>query len=229
MVDTITNVSPSSLMRLLQLVSPALPIGAFAYSQGLETAVERGWVRDAAGAESWIAGLLQHSVATLDVPVFARLYAGCENEDAAAVASWNSFILASRGTAELHAEDKNLGAALMKVLLTLAPEATNHYLKPFTAYVAAFAAACVQFEIPRDNAALAFVFAWAENQVSAAVRLVPLGQSDGQRILMNLTHCLETSVARGLVLSDDDISSSVPGHTMASAYHETQYSRLFRS
>lgn len=224
---TITEAPGSSLLRLLQLVSPTLPIGAFAYSQGLETAVEKRWVHDEHTALHWIAGLLRRSVGTLDVPVFARLYAAFVCGDLNAVMKWNAFILACRGAAELHAEDRNLGAALMKVFATLT--ASKPAVHSGTAYVTAFAQAAAHFQIPRDSAAFGFVFAWAESQVSAAVRLVPLGQSEGQRILLNLTEVLQESVATGLALPDDDISSTAPGHAMGSALHETQYSRLFRS
>ena len=225
-MDTITSGAP--LLRLLQLVSPALPIGAFAYSQGLETAVDLGWVHDAPSAERWLEGLCQHSIGTLDVPVFARLYRAFTQNDEAAAAYWNAFLLASRGAAELRAEDKHLGGALNKVLITLLPQG-KHLSFASTAYATAFAFAAVTFHIDRDAAALGLAFAWAEGQVSAAVRLVPLGQSDGQRILMHLTQPLRAAVGRGLQLLDHEISNTAPGQAMAAALHETQYARLFRS
>lgn len=225
-MDTITD--GTRLLRLLQLVSPALPIGAFAYSQGLETAVDLGWVHDAPSTLAWLTGLCQSAFGTLDIAVFARLYNAFSQADGAAAVHWNAFLLANRGAAELRAEDKHLGAALNKVLVTLVPENRRLPLAG-PAYATAFAYAAVTFEIDRDVAALAFAFAWAEGQVSAAVRLVPLGQSEGQRILMNLTQTLQACVQRGLQLLDHEISNTAPGHVMAAALHETQYARLFRS
>jgi urease accessory protein len=223
-----TTTSGARLLRLLQLVSPALPIGAFAYSQGLETAVDLGWVHDAKSAERWLGGLCSGALGTLDIAVFARLYKAFSAADEGSAAYWNAFLLANRGAAELRAEDMHLGAALNKVLTTLLP---HHKRLPLAspAYATAFAYAAVTFQIERDVAALGFGFAWAEGQVSAAVRLVPLGQSEGQRILMNLTQPLQDSVQRGLELLDHEISNTAPGQVMAAALHETQYARLFRS
>ena len=106
----------SQLLRLLHLASPALPIGGFHFSQGLEYAADRGWVRDEATALDWIGGILGASIATLDLPVLHRLHAAWSRNDCLAVHRWNAFLLASRETAELRAEDRHLGGALLRVL-----------------------------------------------------------------------------------------------------------------
>lgn len=221
-----------ALLKLLALVSPALPIGAFAYSQGLETAIERSWINDAADVQSWLAGVLHASFATLDLPVFFRLYTAFSEEAEANVAKWNAVLLASRGAHELHEEDRHLGQALLRVLRTLeVPDASTlpGALGGGCAYATAFALAAVRYDIPVLTAATGFAFAWAETQVGAAVRLVPLGQSAGVQILHHLGPDIERAVTSASSYADEDIGSGAPGLPLASALHETQYSRLFRS
>jgi urease accessory protein len=220
----------TSLPRLLQLVSPALPIGAFAYSQGLEAAVTAGWVRDEGSARDWIRGLLDASLAALDLPVLARLHAAWGAGDGAAVERWNALLLASRATAELAAEDRHLGAALARLLDGLGVGGAAPFApRTDVAHATMFALAAVRWDVPARAACEGFAFAWAEAQVSAAVRLVPLGQSSGQRALLALGDAVPAAAARALALDDDGIGAAAPGLAIASARHETQYSRLFRS
>ena len=118
-ITTDTLINPAVLPRLLQLCSPTLPVGAYAYSQGLESAVEQGWVQDEASAGAWILGLLDHTVRRLDLPVFARLYGAWQGGEADAVRRWNARLYASREAAELQREDQQLGAALARLLSDL--------------------------------------------------------------------------------------------------------------
>jgi urease accessory protein len=219
-----------ALSRLLQLVSPGLPIGAFAYSQGLEQAVADGAVSNEAGAADWLLGLLEHSFATLDLPVLARLTDAARIGDTPAVERWSIWLLASRPTRETRAEDRQLGAALARTLAALGvDEAAPWVERSDVTHAAMFALAAARFGIPTQTALAGYAFAWAETLTSAAVRLVPLGQSAGQRMLAAAGDRIPDAVARALVLDDDELGSAAPGQAIASALHETLYSRLFRS
>lgn len=214
------------LLRLLHLASPALPIGAFHFSQGLEQAVTSDWVRDEATVLDWVGGLAEGALATLDLPVLGRLHHAWSGGEMDAVRRWDALLIACRETEELRAEDRHLGAALIKVLREIAPAMAS----PSTgSYAAAFALACVHWGVTRQDAAQTYAWTWTENQVLAAVKLVPLGQSAGQRILHALIPRLETAVARALTLSDDQIGYCSVMQSVASARHEIQYTRLFRS
>jgi len=222
------------LLRLLHLASPALPIGAFHFSQGLEYAVECGWVKDEASALDWIDGLASASVATLDLPVLDRLRNAWRQGDHQDVLRWNAFLIASRETEELRAEDRHLGSALLRVLVEL--ELTTDLFplnaantQPGVAHASAFAFACAHWNIEPQACSLTYAWAWAENQVLAAVKLVPLGQSAALRMLHALCARIPLLVERARKLTDSDIGISTALSAVASGRHETQYSRLFKS
>jgi urease accessory protein len=211
-------------------VSPALPIGTFAYSQALEAAVAAVWIADEATARDWIGGLLDHTLASLDLPVVVRLHAAWMLDDEAAVTTWSRFLSASRTALELRTEDRQLGSNLARLLDNLGVAGAHRWIAGSdVTYAAMFALAAVRWQIPLHTALHGFAFAWLEAQTSAAVRLVPLGQSAGQRILLALGARVPAAVVRALALADDDLGAAAPAHAVASAHHETQYSRLFRS
>jgi urease accessory protein len=222
------------LLRLLHLSSPALPIGAFHFSQGLEYAVESGWVKDEPSALEWIGGIAAASLATLDLPVLHRLHAAWRRDDLDAVRHWNAFLIASRETSELRAEDRHLGDALLRVLAELElrddiDRAGLRALPNGVAHATSFAFACARWNIDAPAMSQAFAWAWVENQVLAAVKLVPLGQSAGQRMLHALNLRLVALLARASDLADADIGISTAIAAVASGRHESQYTRLFRS
>jgi urease accessory protein len=222
--------TPPALLRLCQLVSPALPIGAFNFSQGLEYAVAIGWVNDETSAGDWIAGLMRHAVGTLDIPVLFRLHAAWCREDLPAVSYWSRRLIAARDGAELRAEDRHMGQALAKVLRTLdIAESPNWTANADTSLAAMFALAASRWDIGADDAALGYLWAWCENQVLAAVKLIPLGQSAGQRLLDRLLREIPAVTAIAAQFEDEDIGIAAPMQGIASARHETQYTRLFRS
>ena len=228
--------TPASALRLWQLISPALPVGAYAYSQGLESACELGWVSDEASAQEWIQGLLSHSIAPLDIPIFERMYRAWQNEDLVNVTYWNQFLLASRESMEIKKEDIQLGYALRRLLVDLhewdARDTQGqhaHGRSDEYSYACWFAYAAQHWHIPVTDAANGYCWAWSENQVAAAIKLIPLGQTAGQRILSHVLQRIPAAVTQGLDLQDDDIGSTLPGLAIGSALHETQYSRLFRS
>lgn len=216
--------STEALSRLLQLASPALPVGAYSYSGGLEAAVGAGVVHDASSAERWIGDVLAHSVARMEAPLLLRLVqAFCEG---ASAQEWNDRFLASRETAELRAETVQMGYSLERLLSDLGVGQTG-VEEP--AFPTAFALAVARWEIDPASALVAYLWAWTENQVMAAVKSVPLGQTDGQRVLLSLGGRLAGIAERAAGLSDDELGNFVPGLAVLSSRHETQYSRLFRS
>lgn len=218
----------SALVRLLWLASPALPVGAYAYSRGLEYAVEAEWVRDADEALSWIGGVLENQIVTLDAPVLSRLHTAFVAGDDIEVARWNGFLRATRESAELALEDRQLGLALGRVLAEAGVVAASRW-RESAGYATMFALACVHWGVSAADAVRAFLFAFAEGQVTAASKLVPLGQSAAQRVLAVLLARLDALAERALSLSDAELGAYTPGLAIASALHETQYSRLFRS
>jgi urease accessory protein len=215
-------------MRLWQLISPTLPIGAYAWSTGMEYAVDAGWVTDEDMAANWIHGQLRNSFPNMDIPVFFRLYDAWAKQDQAAVALWNQTLLAMRESSELRNEDLALGASLLRVLPVLNITLPEINLPNMT-YCAVFAFASQRSDIEQMQAAQGLLWSWCENQVAAAVKLVPLGQSSGQRILTAAIPFIEEAVERAMICTDDEIGMLMPGLAIASALHETQYSRLFRS
>jgi urease accessory protein len=222
-----------SLVRLLQLASPTLPIGAYSYSQGLERVIEDGTVRDAASAQAWIGDLLELVVARAEAPIAWRLLNAAEDDDWRTLSSWNAWFRASRETAELRAETEQMGGSLAKLASGLEVfDATTldalEALAPIT-LPAAFALTARGFKIPAQVALTAYVWSWLENQVLAAVKLVPLGQVAGQRLLLALGAMIPALVAASMAVAADDLSTFAPGFALASARHETQYTRLFRS
>jgi urease accessory protein len=218
------------LLRLLQLSSPSLPIGAFAYSQGLEQAVELGWVRDEGSATDWILGLLSNGVGRLDLPVLARLHRAWAADDVGGVRRWSAFLFASRPSAELQAEERHLGGALARVLAGLGLESARSWMaEPHVTHAAMVALAAFHWRIPLEAAMAGHAFAWIEAQVGAATRLCPLGQQAAQRILSRSLPIVDAVAAEALRIPDDELGAATPAQAMASALHETQYSRLCRS
>jgi urease accessory protein len=219
-----------ALLRLLQLVSPGLPIGMYSYSQGLERAVDDGWVTNAAQAHEWIDGVLQNGMARVDVPVLLRLFNAWQNQDHAAVKRWSQTLTACRETSELRAEDRQTGQALAKLLVKLAmPEAEAWQRQSEATLATLFSLAAVRWGIGSRQAAIGYVWGWLENQVLCAVKLVPLGQVPGQQLLQSLAAQIPAQVDAAALLDDDGIGGSAFGLALASSRHEMQYSRLFRS
>jgi urease accessory protein len=222
-----------ALARLLQFASPTLPVGAYSYSQGLETAVETGLVHDSASAGRWIGDVLAFAVARLEAPVWWRLHAAWSAGDLARVAHWNDIFRSTREGAELRAETLQMGYSLQRLLLEIGqfdePSLTQLRGIADITFPAAFAFAVVRWEIPARSALIAYLWAWLENQVMAALKSVPLGQTDGQRLLLALAALLPAIADEAGALGDDDLCNYAPGFAILCSQHETQYSRLFRS
>jgi urease accessory protein len=220
----------AALLRLMQLVSPALPVGAYAYSQGMEYAVHAAWLRDEESAAVWILGVVRHLLARVDVPVLARLYRAWMTDDEAALLYWSGYLRACRESRELQEEDSQMGKALARLLRDLNMAEAEPWIEhPAAGYAVLFSLAAVRWQVPLGAAAQGYLWSWAENQVAAAIKLVPLGQTAGQRILSRVSESIPAAVTQGLVLSDERIGFVAQRLAMGSALHEHQYSRLFRS
>ena len=223
------------MLRLLQLASPALPVGAYTYSQGLEWAVESGVVAREADAAAWIGDLLEWSVARFEAPLLASQLAAWACGEDGEVARLNDDFLASRETAELRAETLQMGWSLVRLLTELdafaaLPGWRARLLALDTpCFPTAWSAAAAAWQVPADQALAAYLWAWAENQVMAALKAVPLGQSAGQRLLAMLGERIPALVGQALELPEARWSNYTPGLAIASSRHETQYTRLFRS
>ena len=218
----------ASLLHLLQFASPALPIGGYSYSQGLEAALEGGLVSDAASARAWMVRYLHEVMAQWDGPLLWRLLKAFEARDAAAVALWSECFLASRDTAELRAETVQMGYSLTRLIAELGV-ADVTVLGDEVSLPAAFACAVDALDIPHEDALLAMLFSWLENQVLVCVKSVPLGQVAGQRLLLSLRPELERAAVTARTLPDDALSNWSPGLSMLSMRHEVQHGRLYRS
>ena len=218
------------LLRLLQLASPNLPVGGFTYSQGLEWAVEAGWVRGAAGFADWQRQQLHDTLGYLDWPLLARLYRACETGDVAAFTQWSQFLLSNRETAELRTEERQRGKALMRLLdgwqLGQDP-AWRASLE--LSQLGGMAWLAVHWQIPLRELALGHGFIWLEGAVMAGVKLVPFGQQAAQTLLRDLSEELPAVLERALALPDEQLGGGLPLLAIASSRHETQYTRLFRS
>ena len=222
------------LVRLLQLASPALPVGAYTYSQGLEWAVESGVIRDEASAGRWIADLLGHGIGRYEAPLVAALMSAWTAAGHAEIRRLNAEFLASRESFELRAETVQMGFSLRRLIRDLRDErlacvAEQIETLPEVAFPVAWSGVAAQWGIPIDAALTAYLWSWAENQVMAALKAVPLGQASGQRLLAGLGSQIPAIAADARVRPEAAWSNLAPAFAIACARHETQYSRLFRS
>jgi urease accessory protein len=222
-----------ALVRLLQLASPALPIGGYSYSQGLEWAIESGSVHDAESARRWFGDLLTLVLPRGEAAMAMRLLRASAAEDWPALAHWNAELRATRESAELTAESEQMAHSLLQLvddlgLLDAGAQASLASLAPAT-LPGAYALAARGFGIGTETALTAYLWSWLENQVLCAIKTVPLGQVAGQRLLLELGARIPEVVATAVACADDQLANFAPGFAMASCRHETQYTRLFRS
>jgi urease accessory protein len=228
-----TQLSLTALPRLLQLTSTMLPVGAYSYSQGLEYAIEARFVYDAESALAWISDVLSVSVARFEAPLMARMHGAWQQQNIEQVVELNAYFIASRETAELRAETLQMGYSLLRLLEQLddVPQVQLAALREQleVSFPCAYALAAGAWNIPTAAAVHAYLWGWLENQVSAAMKCVPLGQVAGQRIIAALGKQLPLLAEKALQLEDEQLSNFSPMLAIVSSKHETQYSRLFRS
>ncbi len=226
--------SPSTLLGLFWLASPALPVGGFSYSEGLEAAVEAGLVDDEASAANWLLGQLELSLARAELPLLVQAHAAWQAEDPARAEVLNTWQRCTREGAETRAQTEQMGRSLLAWLRN-GERADDPRIAQLAAFApaptwpVAYALAALLGGAEAREAALAFGFGWAENQVQAAVKAVPLGQAAAQRMLGALNRALPAAVERALAMPDRQRQAFAPMLAILSAQHETQYSRLFRS
>lgn len=222
------NTVDTRLLHLLRLVSPALPVGAFAYSQGMEAAVESQLIPDEQSTANWLSGLLRDSIGRLDMPVLIRQLQALTSTDDEQFTVWNARAFAYRETAELRLESQQMGQALVKLLDDMGESTLLGGGQPID-WVSAFALAAHRYQIDVDSALTGYAWSWCENQVAAAIKLVPLGQTAGQRVLCELIELIPEIIELAKTLKDEQIGSSATHVAILSSQHEIQYSRMFRS
>jgi urease accessory protein len=223
------GVNDMALLGLMQLVSPALPIGAFAWSQGLESAFELGWVNNEDQLGQWLEGVLEDGLTRCELPLLLRLKRAWAEEDANALANWNAWLHATRETAELSDEDMRLGSALVRLLNSLNLLPPDGLMPEEPGYVTVFAWAAHLRAVPDRQTLLGFAWAWLENQLAVACKAMPLGHTAAQRLTEQLRPKLVEAVDAAMQINDHELGPIIPGLALGSAHHETQYSRLFRS
>ena len=229
--------SAGAWLQLMQLASPALPVGGFSYSEGLEAAVESGRVSGEAEARAWLLDQLRLALGRADLPACAGAMRAWQRQDLARIAELNDWVLQTRETSELRLQSEQMGRSLLEWLRNKGRrnEAVSAQLqalaalKPAPSWPVAFGLAAAQTGAPLREAMLAHAFGWAENMVAAAIKAVPLGQSAGQRMLEALSETIPAVVDAALTLPDSQRQAFTPGLAILSAQHEAQYSRLFRS
>lgn len=224
-----------SLLQLIWLASPALPVGGFSYSEGLEIAVERAGVTTESATARWLLEQLQLTQARGDMAVVQAALHAWREADHARVRRLNDWVLHTRETSEMRLQTEQMGKSLSDWLRnqhagdpdTIARIDVLAALPP--TYPVAFALAAAATQARAEDVLLAYAFGWAENMVQAAIKSVPLGQNAGQRILAQLAAAIPQAVAHALQVSDEQRQAFSPMLAILSAQHETQYSRLFRS
>ncbi len=221
--------SPQSLLALLQLVSPTLPVGAYSYSEGIETLVQSEQIQDAITLEQWLTHELSYGAIRVEAAVLARVYRAAADADLAQINSWNQWLSALREAAEIREQSWQMGWSLSRLLQELQPE--NELLKGCDPcnFATAFAVAAVGWQLDLSLTTLGYLQSWVANLVNAGLRLIPLGQTQGQRILLNLQPQLQQTSSLVLQLTDAELECCSWGASLASMQHETLYSRLFRS
>jgi len=221
---TITT-TDHALLRLLQLSSVSLPVGGYAFSQGLEYAIDSGWIHRADQVADWLELQLLHAQAKTDLPLL-RLAMQADSDG-----RWqalNDLSLSCRETRELRLTDSAMGEALRRVLKNLGIEVPQ-VLQQEVSFIVLFALAAKHWGLAFDAAALGLGWSWLENQVAAATKLVPLGQTQAQQLLNDLQPLLPQAIEIAKSVEEDFIGAGLPALAIASSRHETQYSRLFRS
>lgn len=223
---------PAVLLRLLQLASPSLPIGAYTYSQGLESAIEKGFVTNEQTAREWITESLS-IIGDFEAPISWRLMQAFSNRDTESVKYWTECFVAARDTSEFRAETIQMGYSLSKLVadLKIADASLQSILQNLAEIPlpTAFACATAALNVPHEEALLGMLFSLVENQVLACVKSVPLGQVAGQSLLFSLHPVIESVAQRAQQLQDGELSNWAPGLSLLSMQHETQYSRVYRS
>ena len=224
--------NPTQLLGLMQLSSPALPVGGFSYSEGLEAAVDHGWVHDEASASAWLQDQLHLALLRSELPIVARAMPAWQALDTERLQALNDWLLQTRESLEMRLQTEQMGRSLVHWLHNhpeTSPDALAWADSHAPTWPVAMALALQTLGVTVREGLLACAFGWAENMVQAAIKAIPLGQQSGQRVLAALTGAIPDAVEQAIGLPDNAMQAFSPGLAILSARHETQYSRLFRS
>ena len=220
----------SALLKLLQLSSPALPIGAYSYSEGLEFLVEAGKMETVSELEHWLVQELRYGAVRLESAIVVRSYQSSQTQEFDRLQFWNHWLSAIRETEELRSQSWQMGRSLLRLFQDLHPEfLLSPSLEKECNFAIGFGIVAAAWELDLDSAVLGYLHSWATNLINAGVKLIPLGQTAGQQLLLHLQPTLEQAAQAILALPDQELESCGWGLGLASMAHETQYSRLFRS
>jgi urease accessory protein len=226
-----------SLLQLMWLASPALPIGGFSYSEGIEAGVDIGYIATFNIANDWLIDQLNLSLGRADLAVVAKAIPAWRRSDLDRIDDLNNWVLQTRETSELRLQTEQMGRSMLD-WWRKQPSFHGDFLSNFQSnqdffksptYPVVFALAASSTQASVRDCLMSFAFGWAENMTQAAVRAVPLGQTDGQRILANLAEHIPAAVDAAMKLQDSERQAFSPMLAILSSQHETQYSRLFRS
>ncbi|MBL0085778.1 MAG: urease accessory protein UreF [Ideonella sp.] len=226
------SLSATQLLQLIWLASPALPVGGFSYSEGLEAAIETGAVHGETDLARWLCDQLTLAQARTDLAVAARAIAAWRRGDGQRIRELNDWTRLTRESSELRQQTEQMGRSMLEWLRQRRSDGDTALLAslaPAPTWPVAWALAAARSGAPVREALLAHAFGWAENMVQSAIKAVPLGQTAGQRILQQLSDAIPAAVDAAMALPDSARQAFTPMLAIVSARHETQYSRLFRS
>ncbi len=225
------DITNSHLLCLLQLANPGLPVGAYSYSEGLETLVENNIIINQESLLHWLEAELRYGAIRLEAAVMIRAYNCVLRNDLGALSRWNMWLSAVRETEELRNSSLQMGRSLIQLFAKLQPQSkiTADSVGNYCNYAIAFGIAVAEWDINIQAAILGYLHSWVSNLITAGVKLIPLGQTAGQLLLVKLQPLINDAAASILALEDDNLSCCSWGLSLASMAHETQYTRLFRS
>lgn len=209
------------------LVSPNLPIGAFSYSEALETAVENKVVTDSDSFYKWLIHNLKRSLVYFELPVLRHLY---ESNTVDEFSFWTQRAIAMRNTFELRKEEDDKGKAFVRLISSLLLTVNKEFLEVArNSYLSAFSLYAKSEELSLEMMLQCYLFSYIESQCIAAVKLVPLGQTDAWKCIKNASHLSDEIIEKSLTVKDDELGAGLVNLSILSVKHETQYSRIFRS
>ncbi|MEG4418670.1 urease accessory protein UreF [Microcoleus sp. LAD1_D5] len=227
----------NQLLSLLQLAFA--PVGAYSYSEGIESLVEAGAIDSEITLRNWLENSLQFGAVRVEAAVLVRALRAAQIGDLTALTYWNAWATAAKETEELRLQSWQMGRTLLRLLLDLRSPVSSGLttiVKEFVEsggnqcnFAIGFGIAAANWQIEEEAAVLGYLYSWAANLASAGVKLIPLGQTAGQQLLLDLQSQISCTTQEVLKLEDDDLSSCSWGLGLASMAHETQYTRLFRS
>jgi urease accessory protein len=237
MVTDLISTVNNQLLCLLQLAFA--PVGAYSYSEGMESLVETGAIDSEITLRNWLENSLQFGAVRVEAVVVVRAMRAAQRGDLTALSYWNAWATAAKETEELRLQSWQMGRTLVRLLLDLRSPVSSvltTIVKDFVEgggnpcnFAIGFGIAAASWQIEEEAAVLGYLYSWAANLASAGVKLIPLGQTAGQQLLLDLRSQISCTAREVLQLEDDDLGSCSWGLGLASMAHETQYTRLFRS